>query len=62
MTQLAANASIMDLNTEESFANMYLEIKGTSYTGLSTTKHITMYKDTSIDGNLTTGNTTINGD
>ena len=41
---------------------MYLKVKGFSYKGLSTTNTITMYKDTFIDGNSTTGNTIINGD
>ena len=40
LTQLAANESIIDLRTEESFANMYLNFKGTSYIGLSTTNNI----------------------
>ena len=61
MTQLAAHESIIDLRTEESFASVYLKIKGTSYIGLSTTNSIIMYMDTAIDGDLTTGNTTING-
>ena len=59
LTQLAANENTIDLRTEESFANMYLKIKGTSYIGLPTTNNIAMYKYTSIDGDLTTGNTTI---
>ena len=62
LTQLTANESIIDLRTVESFANMYLNLKGVSYIGLSTTNNITLYKDTTIYGNLTTGNTTINGD
>ena len=41
---------------------MYLKIKGFSYIGLPTTNNITLYKDTTIGGVLTTGNTTINGD
>ena len=51
LTQLAANENIIDLRAEESFANMYLKTKRTSYIGLSTTNNITMYTDTSIDGN-----------
>ena len=62
MTQQAANESSIDLRSEDSFANVYLQIKGTSYTGLPTTNNIIMYKYTIIDGYLTTGNTTINGD
>ena len=62
LTQLTANASIIGLRTEESFTNAYLEIKGISYIRQSTIDNITMYKDTSIDGGLTTGNSTINGD
>ena len=41
---------------------MYLQVKGVSYIGLSTTNKITLYKDTFIGGILTTGNATINGD
>ena len=41
---------------------MCLKVKGVSYIGLSTTNNITLYKDTTIDGILTTGHTTINGD
>ena len=41
---------------------MCLKVKGFSYIGLSTTNNITPYKDTTTDGILTTGNTTINGD
>ena len=41
---------------------MYLKTKGTSYIGLSTTNYIRTYKDTPIDGTLTTGDTTINED
>ena len=48
LTQLAANEYIIDLRTEESFANTYVKIKGTSYIGLSTTNNSIMYKDTSI--------------
>ena len=62
LTQLAANESTIDLRTEKPFDNMYLTIKGASYIGLSTTNNIIMYENTSIDGNLTIGNTTINGD
>ena len=62
LTQLAANSSIIGLRTGESFANMYLKNKGASYIILSTTNNITMYKNTSIDGNLTTGNASINCD
>ena len=52
LTQLTANAYIIDLRTEISFANMCLKVKGFSYIGLSTTKNITLYKDTTISGNL----------
>ena len=62
LTQLTANESIIDSRTVESFANMYLKVKGFSYIGLQTTNNITFYKGTTIDGILTTGNTTINGD
>ena len=62
LTQLTANQSIIDLRTEESFANLYLKVKGFSYIGLPTTNNIALYKDTTIDGSLTAGNTTINGD
>ena len=41
---------------------MYLKTKGRSYIVLSTTNNITMYKYTSIDGNLTIGNTSVNYD
>ena len=41
---------------------MFLNVKGFSYIGLSTTNNITLYKDTTIDGILTIGNTTINVD
>ena len=51
LTHLAANESINDLRTEESFASMYLKIEGTSYIGLSTTNNIRIYKNTYIDGN-----------
>ena len=53
---------LIDLRTEESVANMYLKVKGLPYIGLSTTNNIISYKDPAIDGILTTGNTTINGD
>ena len=63
LTQLTANASIIDLRTEESHADMDLKVKGLSYIGPSATNNITLYKDdTTIDGILTTGNTTINDD
>ena len=62
LTRLTANEYIIDLRTEESFANMYLNENVFSYIGLSTTNNITLYKDTTIDGILTTGNTTIHGD
>ena len=62
LTQLTTNKSIIDLRTEETFANMLLNVKGFSYIGLSTTNNITLYKDTTIDGILTIGNTTINVD
>ena len=62
LTQLTANGSIIDLRTEGSVANMSWKVKGFSYIGLSTTNNITLYKDTTIDGALPTGNTTINGD
>ena len=39
LTQQAANESTIDLRTEESSANMYLQIKGTSYKGLPTTNN-----------------------
>ena len=39
---------------------MNFKVKGFSYIGFSTTDNITLYKDTTIDKNLTTGNTTIN--
>ena len=54
LTHLTANEPIIDLRTEESFANVYLNVKGFPYIGLSTTNNITMYKDTTIDGNTTT--------
>ena len=60
LTQLTANGSVINLTTEESFANMYLEVECVSYIGLSTTHNITLYKNTAIDGILATGNTTIN--
>ena len=41
---------------------MCLNTKGTSYIGSPTTNNITMYEDTSTNGNLTTGNTTTSGD
>ena len=41
---------------------MYLQTKGTSYIGLSTTNNLIMYNNTSIDGDVTIGNTTTNGD
>ena len=56
MTQLSANRSTIDLRTEEPYADMYLKVKGFSYTGLPTTNNITIYKDTTIDGFLTTEN------
>ena len=62
LTQLTANESTIDLRTVESFANIYLKVKGFSYIGLPTTNNIILYKDTTIDGIVTTGNTTINGD
>ena len=62
LTQLTANEPIIDLRTEESFANMYLKVKDFSYIGLSATNTITLYKDTAIYLILTCGNTTINGD
>ena len=40
LTRLMANESIIDLRTEETFANMYLNIKGISYIRLSTTDSI----------------------
>ena len=60
LTQLTANESIIGLRTVVSFANMYFKVKGFSYIGLPTTNNITLYKDASIYGILTTGNTTIN--
>ena len=45
---------------QESFADMYLKFKRISYIGCSTTNKIIMNKGTPIDGNSTTGNTTIN--
>ena len=62
MIQLTANESIIDLRTEETFANMYFKINGESYIRLSTTDNISMYKDINIYGVLTTGNTNINGE
>ena len=62
LTQLSSNRSIIDLRTEEPYADMYLNVKRFSYIRLSTTNNITIYKDTTIDGILTIGNTTINGD
>ena len=62
LTHLTASESIIDLRTEETFAHMCLNIKGTPYIILPTTDNITMYKDTSIVENLTTGNTTTHGD
>ena len=62
MIQLTANESILDLRTEETFANMYFKINGESYMRLSTTDNISMYKDINIYGVLTTGNTNINGE
>ena len=60
LTQLTANQYIIDLRTVESSASMYLKAKGFSYIGFSTTNNITFYKDTTIDGIGTIGNTTIN--
>ena len=57
MIQLTANESIIDLRTEDTFANMYFKINGESYIILSTTDNISMYKDIKIYGVLTTGNT-----
>ena len=54
LIQLTANESIIDLITEESFANMYFRIKGTSFMRLSTTtgfNNITLFKDAVINGN-----------
>ena len=62
LTQLSANRSIIDLRTEEPYAYMYLEAKGFPHIGLPTTNKHTKYKDTTIDGILATGSTTINGD
>ena len=62
LTQLTTNKSIIGSRTEESVASMYLNIKGSSYIGWSTTGNITLYRDTTIDETLTTGNTTIHGD
>ena len=62
LTQLTATESIIDLRTDDSFANMYLKSVGGPYIGLSTISNITLYKDTTIDGRSTIGNTTINGD
>ena len=42
MIQLTANESIIDLRTEETFANMYFKINGESYIRLSTTDNISM--------------------
>ena len=53
---------MINLRTEESFANVRLKAKGFSYTGLQTTNNITLYKDATIDGIVTIGNTTINCD
>ena len=41
---------------------MYSDVKGFPYIRRSTANNITLYKDTTIDGILTTGNTTINCD
>ena len=41
---------------------MYLNVKGFPYIRLPTTNNITIYRDTALDGILTTGNTTINCD
>ena len=60
LAQLTANESIIDSRTEEPDAEMNLKVKGFPYIGLSATNNITLYKDTTIDGILTTGNTTIN--
>ena len=59
LTQLTANESIIDLRTEEPYADMDLKVKGLSYIGLPTTNTITLHKDTAIYGVLTTGSTTI---
>ena len=42
LIQLTANDSIIDLRTEQSFANMYFQLKGISYIRLSTTNNITI--------------------
>ena len=62
LTQLSANRSIIDLRTEEPYADMYPNVKGLSYIRLSATNNVTIYKDTTMDGILTTGNTTIHDD
>ena len=46
MVQLTPNEPILDLRTEEPFANMHFKINGDTYIRLSTTDNITMYKDT----------------
>ena len=61
LTQLSANRSIIGLRTEESYADVYLKVKGFSHVRSSTANNITIYQDTTTYGILTAGNTTING-
>ena len=42
LTQLSANRSIIDVRTEGSYVDMYLDVKGFSYISLQTTSNITL--------------------